>query len=96
MIRYVDYLNNKEKYQLIDVRAPETIAVTGSIEGATCIFKGDLFANYAKYLNKETHYIVYCGSGNSAGMLEALLTKNGYLVDSLEGGFKGYLSFMEE
>lgn len=96
MINYKDYLQNKEQYQLIDVRAPETIEATGSIEGAIKIFKGDLSANYENYLDKQKKYIVYCGSGNSAGMLEKLLQQRGYQVDSLEGGFKGYLEFMGE
>ena len=64
---------------LIDVRTPDEIKETGSIEGATNIdFKAADFKENVSALDKSKEYIIFCRSGNRSGQASQIMADLGF------------------
>ncbi|MEI0604096.1 rhodanese-like domain-containing protein [Brachyspira alvinipulli] len=64
---------------LIDVRTPDEIKETGSIEGATNIdFKAPDFKENVSSLDKSKEYIIFCRSGNRSGQASQIMADLGF------------------
>lgn len=81
-------LANKKELVLIDVRTPKEIA-EGKISGAIEIdYSGDDFQTKVDELDKETHYVIYCRSGNRSVKSIAIMKEKGFKrCTNLEGGY---------
>lgn len=64
---------------LIDVRTPDEIKETGTIEGATNIdFKAADFKDNVSALDKSKEYIVFCRTGNRSGQASQIMADLGF------------------
>jgi len=93
-VKYSDLVENKDVYILIDVREPDEIEKTGSIDGALKIPRGliEMKLNHQN-LDINTPIVVFCGGGSRAALSGLTLKKIGYKnVRNLEGGFREYLA----
>ena len=64
---------------LIDVRTPDEIAESGTIEGATNIdFKAPNFKENVSALDKSKEYIIFCRSGNRSGQASQIMADLGF------------------
>ena len=90
------FLENSEKYFVIDVREGTEILETGSIANAVNIPRGLIEMKLAptnddKGLNANTPIIVYCGGGSRASLAGKTLMELGCKnVQNLEGGYRGW------
>ena len=90
------FLENSEKYFVIDVREGTEILETGSIANAINIPRGLIEMKLAptnddKRLNANTPIIVYCGGGSRASLAGKTLMELGFKnVQNLEGGYRGW------
>ncbi len=74
---------------LIDIREPFEYK-HGSIKNSKNIPMGQLLAAPTKYLNKDKKYYIMCQSGGrSSGTVNAL-SRAGFDVINVKGGFGGY------
>ena len=93
------FLENSEKYFVIDVREGAEILETGSIANAVNIPRGLIEMKLAptnddKSLNANTPIIVYCGGGSRASLAGKTLMELGFKnVQNLEGGYRGWKEF---
>ena len=93
------FLENSEKYFVIDVREGTEILETGSIANAVNIPRGLIEMKLAptnddKGLNTNTPIIVYCGGGSRASLAGKTLMELGFKnVQNLEGGYRGWKEF---
>ena len=93
------FLENSEKYFVIDVREGTEILETGSIANAVNIPRGLIEMKLAptnddKSLNANTPIIVYCGGGSRASLAGKTLMELGFKnVQNLEGGYRGWKEF---
>ena len=93
------FLENSEKYFVIDVREGTEILETGSIANAENIPRGLIEMKLAptnddKGLNANTPIIVYCGGGSRASLAGKTLMELGFKnVQNLEGGYRGWKEF---
>ena len=71
---------------LIDVRTPEEYKA-GSVQGAKNV-PLQLLSSKLSSLNKNTHYIVFCRSGNRSGMAKTMMEKAGF-AHVINGGSVG-------
>lgn len=78
------------KVDLIDIR---TIAKYNDnhIPGAINIQMEDLLVNPSKYILKNKKYYIYCQKGLASANLVSILSKYGYDVLSVSGGYEGWL-----
>lgn len=77
------------KRKIIDIREPyETSA--GTIKGAKKVPMNTLLQNPEKYLNKETQYHIMCQSGMRSSRASKSLSKLGFDVVNVSGGFGSY------
>jgi Rhodanese-related sulfurtransferase len=74
---------------LIDIREPYEYA-HGSIQSAKNIPMGQLLTAPTKYLEKNQKYYIMCQSGGRSSNAVAALTRAGYDVINVRGGFGGY------
>lgn len=93
------FLENSDKYFVIDVREGTEILETGSIANAVNIPRGLIEMKLAptnddKGLNANTPIIVYCGGGSRASLAGKTLMELGFKnVQNLEGGYRGWKEF---
>jgi rhodanese-related sulfurtransferase len=78
------------KVELIDIREPYEYRA-GSLRTAKNIPMGNLAANPDKYLDKDETYYIICQSGARSGMLTRLLSRQGFSVINVAGGFGTYI-----
>ena len=93
-VKYSDLVKNKDLYTLIDVREPDEIEKTGSIDGALKIPRGliEMKLNH-ETLDINTPIVVFCGGGSRAALSGLTLKQLGYKnVRNLEGGFREFLA----
>lgn len=76
--------------ELIDIREPFEYKF-GSLNTAKNIPMGDLLNAPNKYLNKENTYYIMCQSGARSSMATRVLSKQGYNVIDVAGGFGSYV-----
>ena len=77
------------KIKLIDIREPyETSA--GTIKGAKKIPMNILLEKNEQYLNKSDEYYIMCQSGMRSSRTVKALSKLGYKVVNVSGGFGSY------
>ena len=94
-----DFLENSEKYFVIDVREGTETLETGSIANAVNIPRGLIEMKLAptndeKGFNVNTPIIVYCGGGSRASLAGKTLMELGFKnVQNLEGGYRGWKEF---
>jgi rhodanese-related sulfurtransferase len=84
-------LQNKEKFVFLDVREPWEYEEFNL--GATLMPLGDLMNKmWELEEHKNDEIVVYCRSGNRSGMVQNLLTANGFSnVRNLTGGVMAWL-----
>ena len=75
---------------IIDIRSIEKYN-TSHIPNAKNIPRIELVKNYSKYLNKNEVYYIYCQYGKTSLQVCAYLTRLGYRVKNLLGGYEGWL-----
>lgn len=84
---FSNYLKDGD-VQLVDVRTPEEYA-EGHIPGAINInvFDNDFIDEALKSLDKSKPVAVYCKSGRRSADAATKLSKNGFKVTNLKGGY---------
>ncbi len=72
---------------ILDIRTPEEYA-GGKIDGAVNVdFYAADFADRLSELNRDTHYLVYCRTGNRTNLAIPIFEELGFArVDNLTGG----------
>lgn len=85
-VTWGEYQENKEKYQLLDVRE-EVELVAGSVEGAVAIPLTQL-RERLDTLDPETHYLCFCAVGLRGYVAERILKQSGYQASNLIGGMR--------
>jgi len=87
------FLENSEKYFVIDVREGTEIANAENIPRGLIEMKLAP-TNDDKGLNANTPIIVYCGGGSRASLAGMTLMELGFKnVQNLEGGYRGWKKF---
>lgn len=87
-VTYGEYLENKEKYTLLDVREDNELD-QGMIPGAVHIPLKQLRTRLGE-LDKSKHYLAYCAVGIRGYITERILRTNGFEVSNLIGGYRTY------
>ena len=82
-----DVIASDSNVIVVDIRTPEEYAA-GIIEGAVNIdFYETDFASQLDALDKDTHYVVYCRSGNRSGQAMGTFADLGFTeVTEVDGG----------
>jgi rhodanese-related sulfurtransferase len=78
------------KINLIDIREVYEYKA-GSIKGSKNIPMNDLLTNASKYLDKGNTYYIMCQSGGRSSVTCKNLTKQGFDVINVAGGFGAYI-----
>lgn len=87
-ITYDEYVNNREKYILIDIREEVEFAM-GTIKGALRMPLTELRDNIEK-LDRSKKYVVYCAVGLRGYIAERILKQEGFDVKNLQGGYRTF------
>lgn len=85
-------INNKTlvfNSHVIDVRSKEDFK-KGKIKGTKNVEINTLLAHPELYLNKTDEYFIMCLSGMRSKKVVKLLTKEGYNLTNLTGGYMNY------
>lgn len=83
-------MNNNSSIQLVDVRTPEEFNTGHLAKAVNMNIYDDDFAQKTATLSKEKPVYVYCAVGGRSGQAAAMLTKAGYKVYDLAGGYKAW------
>ncbi|MGL5381604.1 rhodanese-like domain-containing protein [Clostridium sp.] len=81
---------NLIKNKLIDIREPYETKL-GTIKGAKKVPMNTLLKDPDKYLNKEDEYYIMCQSGMRSSRTSKTLSKLGFKVVNVKGGFGSYV-----
>ena len=76
--------------RLIDIREPYEVAL-GSIKSSKNIPMRTLLQNPDKYLDKNETYYIMCQSGARSHQTTKMLSRLGYSVVNVAGGFGAYV-----
>ena len=76
--------------KIIDIRSNYNF-INGHIPGSINITSSELLNNYKKYLNKNETYYIYCQSGSRSKLIVNELSKLGFNVININGGYNAYL-----
>ncbi len=76
--------------KIIDIRSNYNF-INGHIPGSINITSSELLNNYKKYLNKNETYYIYCQSGSRSKLIVNELSKLGFKVININGGYNAYL-----
>ena len=79
------------KVNIIDVRK-NFLYNLGSVPGSTNIPMEFLMSNPDKYLNKNEEYYIYCTQGMESIKVCDKLSKKGYKVVNVIGGYQDFLN----
>ena len=84
-------LKTKPDAIVLDIRTPKEVA-KGHIEGAVFAdFYADDFAEQLTRLDKETHYVVHCGSGGRSTKALSTLEELGFTnITHMDGGLRDW------
>jgi len=75
---------------IIDIRSIEKYN-NSHIPYSKNIPRNELITNHAKYLNRNEVYYIYCQYGKTSLQVCAYLTRLGYRVKNLIGGYENWL-----
>jgi rhodanese-related sulfurtransferase len=78
------------KIDLVDIREPYEY-LGGSLKGAKNIPMQKLISDPSKYMKENKTYYVICHSGSRSGRTCRYLTKLGYDVVNVTGGYGSYV-----
>lgn len=83
----VEQNSDADSFVILDIRTPEEYAA-GKLDGAINIdFYANDFRSRIDQLDKDTHYLVYCRSGNRSGQALPIFEDLGFTrVDNLANG----------
>lgn len=90
MIKNISVKELKNIDNLIDIRSPEKYN-SGHILNAINIPFNVLLIRYSDILNKNETYYIYCQRGIQSLKICDVLTKNGYDVINVTGGYEAWL-----
>lgn len=82
-------LIDKKKINLIDIRDSYAYSC-GTIKDAKNISLQSLINNPNKYLNKKETYYIFCYSGSTSYRVCSQLSRLGYNIVNIIGGYKEY------
>ena len=85
---YEEYLENKEKYTLLDVREDNEVE-EGMIPQAVHLPLKQIRSRLDE-LDKSKHYLAYCAVGIRGYITERILRDKGFEVSNLVGGYRTY------
>ena len=85
-----DFLNLKGSINVIDIRSVEKFN-SNHIPGAKNIPFEKLMLYPANYLDKDTRYYIYCQRGSTSYKVCQILTKMGYKVTNINGGYESWV-----
>ncbi len=87
----IEQNTNNTDFVLLDIRTPEEYAA-GKIAGAVNIdFYDADFREQLDALDKDTHYVVYCNSGNRSGQSLSVFEDLGFArVENVATGITGW------
>ena len=87
----IEQNTNNTDFVLLDIRTPEEYA-SGKIAGAVNIdFYDADFREQLDALDKDTHYVVYCNSGNRSGQSLSVFEDLGFArVENVATGITGW------
>lgn len=83
VVRYQDYLEAPERYQLLDVRDDDEV-IAGMLPGAVHIPLPQLRDRLSE-LDKKKHYLAYCSVGVRGYIAERILKGHGFMASNLMG-----------
>ena len=85
----LDLKDRLERYVVLDVREPSEWHQEGTIEGAECIFFGDL-AEKLGSLQRNKRFAVTCSVGDRASIAASILKRRGFEVSNVLGGMTAW------
>lgn len=85
----VNEIDDIQRPKIIDVRTKGEYSSMPS-KNTKNIEMQTLLANPEQFLDKDTHYYILCLSGARSGSVCSFLSKQGYHVTNLKGGFGSY------
>jgi len=85
-----EFLKLKGNINIIDIRTIEKYN-NRHINNAINIPHEKLIINPEKYLNKDTRYYIYCQKGITSYKTCQILTKQGYKVTNINGGYESWI-----
>jgi len=87
----IDQESSSTNFVILDIRTPEEYGA-GKIEGSVNVdFYAADFRQQLDALAKDTHYLVYCNSGNRSGQSLPIFEELGFVdVDNLTTGITGW------
>lgn len=86
----VDDFMKLSKVNVIDLRCSEKYN-NSHIPGSINIFFDKLISTPDKFISKDFKYYLYCQHGYTSKNVCAILSKLGYDVVNIEGGFESWL-----
>lgn len=88
VVKYEEYIANKDKYELIDVRE-EIELMGGKVENAKNI-PLSIIREKLDTLDKNKTYLLFCAVGLRGYLSERILKQNGFKAYNLIGGYRTY------
>lgn len=85
-----DFMENYHNVNIIDLRSFEKYN-TNHIDGSINIPYEKLLVDPSKYLDKGEKYYLYCQKGLSSSNVCSILSKLGYNVVNIKGGYESWL-----
>jgi len=86
----INELLNMKNINIIDIRSKEKYN-DNHIPESINIPQEKILTEPEKYLNKDKRYYLYCQKGMSSFNICKILTKLGYKVTNINGGYESYI-----
>jgi len=86
----INELLNLKEINIIDIRSTEKYN-QNHIPNSINIPQEKIITQPNKYLEKEKRYYIYCQKGMSSYSVCKILTKLGYKVTNINGGYESYI-----
>lgn len=86
----INELLNMKNINIIDIRSKEKYN-DNHIPESINISQEKILTEPEKYLNKDKRYYLYCQKGMSSFNICKILTKLGYKVTNINGGYESYI-----
>ncbi|MCM1371106.1 MAG: rhodanese-like domain-containing protein [Clostridium sp.] len=90
IISLKDFENQRGNFEIVDIRSIEKYN-NNHIYDSINIPMEKLISTPEKYLNKNKLYCIYCTRGVSSLKVGKILSKLGYRILSLDGGYEAWL-----